>query len=272
MNYVLIFILADALEFTYHFLRTGLWWNAKFLKDPNMYSNFILFFVFMIVSSPWANSLRILHLSCSKTPFIKLYPSWYSLASGNICPLVLALPFSLAWIYRVRNPCSSIQSSFSNITNSLKFVHFSPSLMKIISNCHEMWMCNPTCKLQWGLNHDFGRWEGLVLFIICPPRNSHTFSFLACLLLILILMVHVIIIAWSLWLFSIFIAARCHELEIYSTPYRTVAKRALTYILVHFPCSSDGAKPAHVTVFPQLYLYQRRGFKSRYIFHFLVQY
>lgn len=104
--------------------RTGFRWNTKLLKDPNIYSNFTLFFIFMIMSFPWVKFLKILHLSCIKTSFNKLHPSWCSLFSGNICPLVLALPFSLAWIYRVRNPCSSIQSSFSHNTNSLKVVHF----------------------------------------------------------------------------------------------------------------------------------------------------
>lgn len=74
---------------------------------------------------------------------------------------------------------------------------FSPSLIKIISNCHEMWMGNCACKIQWGLNPDCGRLQVPVLCIICPPRNSYTFSFLACLLLTKILMVHVIITAWS---------------------------------------------------------------------------
>lgn len=114
------------------------------------------------------------------------------------------------------------------------------------------------------------RWEIFLLYIICPHRNSYIFSFLACLLLTLVLMVHVIIIAWSLWLFSIFTTTRCRELEIYSTTYRTVAKRGLTYFLFHFLCSSAGAKPAHVTVAPQLYLYQRKG--GLYLITYLISF
>lgn len=48
---------------------------------------------------------------------------------------------------------------------------FSPSLIKIISNCHEMWMGNCACKIQWGLNPDCGRLQVPVLYFICPPQK-----------------------------------------------------------------------------------------------------
>lgn len=159
----------------------------------------------------------------------------------------------------VRNPCSSIQSPFSHFRNSLNSVQYFSlyHLWKIMPNCHEVWVDNCICKLQWRLRCDCVRWHVLGLYIICPSRNSYTISFLVCLLLVWILRVHVIIIAWSLWLFSIFIAIRCRELEIYSTTSITAAKKDLAYFLFHFPRSSARAKPAHVTESPQLYVYQR---------------
>lgn len=133
----------------------------------------------------------------------------------------------------VRNPCSSFQSSFSHIRNFktcpiLSFISF---FLRIMSNCHEAWMHNCTCKLQWGLRCYCARWHTRTFPVICPSRNSYTFGFLACLLLVLILMVHMIIIAWSFQLFSIFIAVRCQELEIYAATFITVAKKRRPYLL-----------------------------------------
>lgn len=159
MSYILIFILTDALEFMWiqsqeqdldempNFSRTQIFIQILFCS---------LFLLLCALHEP--NSSRFYTFPASKYLFINCSPLdvhcsvaisalWFLLSHfhlhGSTGWKILAPPFTVHFpIPKQFKSCSLL---------------FSPSLMKIISNCKEMWMCNPPCELWWGLNHDFGR-------------------------------------------------------------------------------------------------------------------
>lgn len=147
MNYILIFILEHALEFMCLFYSNEM---------PN-FSRIQIFTQILFCSLLWLcplhkpTSLRFLTFPASKHLLVNCTPldvhgQWQYLPFAHF-----HLHGSTGW--------EVLPPPLAHITNSLKFLHFffSSSLMKIKSNCPEMWMCNPTCKFQWGLNHHFGR-------------------------------------------------------------------------------------------------------------------